>query len=72
MSPLFILKKCLAFLPADHQVLRLNVIDQPGIRLNPFSLPFLAAHMLDDFDPMKRGICAFPLPQNVFLAYVDI
>jgi hypothetical protein len=49
----FLFKEGSVLLPRHNQLVGLDVIDQPRIRVNPFSFPLVAANVFKDLESLK-------------------
>jgi len=67
------LKKSFAAPPGDHDLDRVDIVDQPGMRIDPADLPFPAANMLEELNALKwHGLEAGPFAKAVFLATTEL
>ena len=67
------LKKSFALAPRDDDLDRVDIVDQPGMRVDPSGLPLPAANMLEQLNAFERnGLEAGPFAKAVFLAATEL
>ena len=61
------LKKSFALPPGDDDLSRVDIVDQPGMRVDPSGLPFPAANMLEELNALeRRALESGPFAEAVF------
>lgn len=59
--------------PWDDDLDRVDIVHQPGMRVDPSGLPLPAANMLEELNALKRhGLEAGPFEKAVFLATAEL
>ena len=67
------LKKSFALSPGEHDLDRVDIVHQPGMRVDPSGLPFPAANMLEKLNALKgHGLESGPFAKAVFLATTEL